>query len=385
MTVDKIPFHVPSISREDVEAVASTLSSGWLTTGRVARSFEEEFAIAVGAREAIAVNSCTAALHLALAAMGIGEGDEVIIPTMTFAATAEIVIHLGAQPVLVDVCPDSLLIDPDAVAKAISPRTRAIIPVHYGGRAADMDRLKEIATSSGLRIVEDAAHAFPTEYAGKSVGAIGDVTCFSFYATKTITTAEGGMITSEDPELNDVMRSLSLHGLSADAWNRHSPSAPWDYKIVRAGYKYNMPDTVAALGLSQLSRAFEMRDQRRAIAERYDVRFRDVPEIAPLAAGDADAHSWHLYVVRLQVGSMGMSRNDVITHLSSEGIGTSVHYRPLHMHPYYEGRFAGTEAFPIAAAAFDDIVSLPIFPGMTEEMVDRVASVLVEVATRHRG
>jgi dTDP-4-amino-4,6-dideoxygalactose transaminase len=382
--VDKVPFHVPAISGQDVDAVASTLSSGWLTTGRVASSFEEEFARTVGAREAVAVNSCTAALHLALAAIGVGEGDEVILPTMTFAATAEVVVHLGAEPVLVDVCPDTLLIDPDAVAEAISPRTRAIIPVHYGGQAADMGKLKEIAAGAGVRIVQDAAHAFPTEYSGKNVGAIGDVACFSFYATKTITTAEGGMITSEDPDLTDVMRSLSLHGLSADAWNRFAPDAPWDYKIVRAGYKYNMPDIVAALGLSQLTRAFKLRDQRREIAEQYEARFRDVPEIVPLAVSDVGAHSWHLYVVRLQVSRIGMSRNNVINHLSSEGIGTSVHYRPLHMHPYYADRFGGPEAFPAAAAAFDEIVSLPIFPDMTHQMVDRVASVLVEIATRHR-
>ncbi|MDJ0924668.1 MAG: DegT/DnrJ/EryC1/StrS family aminotransferase [Acidimicrobiia bacterium] len=360
------------------------MESGWLTSGPNVRKFESRFAKTVGVEHAVAVNSCTAALHVALAACGVGPGDDVIVPTMTFAATAEVVVHLGAAPILVDVDPDTLSIDPNLAAEAITDRTRAIIPVHYGGHPADLSQILDIATSAEMFVIEDAAHAFPASYQGSPIGGIGDVTCFSFYATKTITTGEGGMITTSDAGLASTMRSLSLHGLSDDAWSRHSPGAAWDYAIVRAGYKYNLTDMAAALGLSQLDRAIEFRDQRAAIADQYDDQFAGVPEIRPLVVRDRAGHAWHLYVIRLATDGLTIDRNQFIQVLNAEGIGTSVHYRPLHLHPYYSERIDQSKRYPHATRAFAEIISLPIFPGMTETMVDRVASTVVDIAVNHR-
>lgn len=380
---EPIPFHVPSLVEGDIAAVVEVLESGWLTSGPRAGEFERRFAEYVGASHAVAVNSCTAALHLALAGQGVGPGDEVIIPTMTFASTAEVVVLLGATPVMVDIKPETLTLDPVLAEKAVTDRTRAIIPVHYGGQPADMDEFLQIADTAGVVLIEDAAHAFPASYRGRSVGAIGDITCFSFYATKTITTGEGGMITTQDAELADRMRSLSLHGLSNDAWERYKRGTAWDYAIVAAGYKYNLTDMAAALGLSQLERAAQLRDRRAEIANRYAGHFSQVPEIRPLAVEHEAGHAWHLYVIRVDTDRLTIDRNTFIEKITEAQIGTSVHYRPLHMHPYYQATY-DQDHFPNATAAFDQIISLPIFVDMTDDMVDRVATTINTIATDHR-
>lgn len=374
-----IPFFVPDIGEPAIERVAHALRSGWLTAGPRTAEFEAEFRDYVGADNAVAVNSCTAALHLALVAYDVGPGDEVIVPTMTFAATAEVVVHTGAKPVLVDVNAADLNLDPLAVERAISPRTKAIIPVHYGGQPAPMDRIMELARRHGITVIEDAAHALPARYRGQMVGSIGDATCFSFYANKTITTGEGGMITTADPAIAARIRSLSLHGLSNDAWNRYSGGSTWDYAVVAAGYKYNLTDIAASLGLDQLARADDFARERQRVASLYDEIFAGSELITPLATSPDVEHAHHLYVVKLDVAALTHDRSWVMEALRSRGVATSVHYRPVHMHKYYRATLEHEPSdFPVAAALFDEIVSLPIYPIMTNEDVEYVASVLLE-------
>src|SRR5919109_879466 len=277
--VQFLPFYIPDIAEAEIESVVETLRSGWLTTGPKVRQFEENFAKYVGCHHAVAVNSATAALHLALGAVGIKEGDEVVVPTMTFAATAEVVLYFKARPVLVDCRPETLNLDPDQLEKAITAKTKAIMPVHIAGQACDMDRILEIASDYDLRVIEDAAHALPARYRDKMIGTIGDITCFSFYATKTITTGEGGMAATENPEWANRMRMMSLHGISLDAWNRYTDKGSWYYEIIRPGYKYNLTDVAAALGIEQLKRCDEFWEARRSIAKQYDEAFADLPEI----------------------------------------------------------------------------------------------------------
>jgi perosamine synthetase len=342
--------------------------------------FEANFAACVAADHAIALNSCTAALHLALIACGIGAGDEVLVPTLTFAATAEVVLAVGATPVMVDCNADNLTIDADHAQSLLTERTRAIMPMHYGGTAADMSAILELKrTHPNLRIIEDAAHAFPTRHALGPIGSIGDATCFSFYANKTMTTGEGGMLTTNDPGIAEHVRRLSLHGLSRDAWARFETRSAWDYDIVEPGWKYNMTDLAGALGVVQLDRSAKLAAERRSIAAAYDEAFADVDGIRPRMSGDAAACSHHLYVVRVDPETCGASRDDVIRHLGSLDIGTSVHYRPLHMHSYY-AKTMGFEPsdLPVAEDQFSRIVSLPIFPGMTDSETERVVSAVQE-------
>ena len=376
MTSSPIPFFRPEIGDAEIEGVASVLRSGWLTTGSVTAGFERRFAEYVGAPHAVAVNSCTAALHLAMAAAGVGPGDEVVMPTMTFAATAEVAVHLGARPVLVDSEPGTLNLDPERVAAAVGPRTRAVVPVHYAGQAADLDPILEVAGRHGVAVIEDAAHSLPAAYKGRMVGSIGDFTCFSFYATKTLTTGEGGMVTTADGEAAARVRSLSLHGLSRDAWDRYR-GGPWDYRVVAAGYKYNLPDTASAIGLAQLGRCDAMAGARARAAEAYRERLAAVPGVRPLRALPDRRHAWHLFVVEIGTDGRPADRNDVIARLSAEGIGTSVHFRPLHLHPYYRDTLSADPAdYPVATAAFDRILSLPLFPSITEDEIDRVVGAL---------
>jgi perosamine synthetase len=335
----------------------------------------------------VALNSATAALHLALDAVGVGPGDEVILPTMTFAATAEVVIHLGAKPVLVDCLPGSLQIDPAAVEAAITPRTKAVMPVHYGGAACEMDRLCALAAAHNLKIIEDAAHALPTRYRGRTIGAIGDLTAFSFYANKTITTGEGGMLTTDNADYAERARMMSLHGLSRDAWKRFAAGGSWQYAIEQPGYKYNMTDIAAAMGIHQLRRAEEFRTARARCAARYNELLADVAELELPNHRAADVESaWHLYVVQIRQELLSIDRNQVIAELSAAGISTSVHWMPLHMHPYYRTTFGYVaEDFPVAAIAFERIISLPIFPSMTEEQIKRVAGTLREILSKARN
>jgi dTDP-4-amino-4,6-dideoxygalactose transaminase len=387
---DAVPFHRPSITRAEMDAVEGVLESGWLTTGSQVHAFEEAFAAFVGSRHAVALNSATAALHLALVGRGVGEGDEVIVPTYTFASCGEVVLYCGARPVLVDVEPQRLTIDPDRAAAAMSERTRVLMPVHFAGLAADMAALGDLASSRGFDIVEDAAHAFPARVAvagGRFAGTFGIAGAYSFYATKTITTGEGGMLVTGDDALATRVRQLSLHGISRDAWKRYAADGSWYYEIERLGFKDNMTDLAAALGLAQLARAQEMRNARERLARRYlDSLAALVDQLEPPEPGVAGEHAWHLFVVRLRSDAplgdadaddqLRARRGVVIERLREAGIGTSVHFIPLHRHPLYREMGWRPAQFPVAERAYAGAISLPIFPDMTDAQVDRVALAL---------
>jgi perosamine synthetase len=381
-----LPFHAPAIGEEEVHAVVEVLKSGWLTTGAKVHDFEQQFREFVGSRHAVAVNSATAALHLALRAVGVGAGDEVIVPAMTFAATAEVVLYLNAKPVLVDCDPDTLNIDPQSIADALTPRTKAIVPVHFGGQPCDMTPILEIARSRDCKVIEDAAHALPAADRGKAVGTIGDITCFSFYATKTMTTGEGGMATTDNAEWAETMRMLSLHGISHDAWNRYSAEGSWYYEVVSMGYKYNLTDIAAALGLEQLKKARAFAAARRRIAEAYTEAFAELPEIRPLFCADGKEHAWHLYVIQLDLDRLTIDRRRFIEELRNHKIGCSVHFIPLHLHPFYRDNFGyRPEDFPRSLAAYERIVSLPIYPNMTSADVADVITAVRQVIERWRS
>ncbi len=375
-----IPFHLPEIGEEEIHSVVETLRSGWLTTGLKTKQFEKEFAQWVGAPHAVGLNSCTAALHLALEAIGVTTGDEVIVPTMTFAATAEVVNFCGAKPILVDCRRDTFNIDVEALERAISSKTKAIIPVHFAGQPCEMDRILEIARARNLKIIEDAAHALPAKYKGKMVGAIGDITCFSFYATKTITTGEGGMATTENAEWAEQMRILSLHGISREAVNRYTPKGTWYYEICQPGYKYNLTDIASALGIPQLHKCQNFAKIRNRYANFYTEAFKDVPGvIIPHVDVDIE-HAWHLYVIQLDLQQLQIGRDKVIELLKEQGIGTSVHFIPLHLHPYYcNNPLYAMESFPIANQVFKRIISLPLYPRMTDSDVQRVSETVIKI------
>ena len=375
-----LPFALPEIGEAEIAEVVDTLRSGWVTTGPKARRFEQAFTEFLGdpSLQSVAVNSATAGLHLALEALGIGPGDEVITTTHTFTATAEVVRYLGADVKLVDVDPATLCIDPDAVEAAITPRTRCLIPVHYAGRAADMDRLLDIARRHGLKVVEDAAHALPTTHRGALVGTLGsDATVFSFYANKTITTGEGGMLVTRDPALAERARVMRLHGINRDAFDRFTAKVPsWYYEIVAPGFKYNLTDIAAALGLHQLGRARGFQQRRAELAARYAQALQGLPLVLPPEALAGDTHAWHLYVLRLAEGAP-TGRDALIEALFADGIGCSVHYIPLHQHPYWRERYGlRAEDFPASQHAYERMLSLPLYTRMTEADVDRVAASL---------
>jgi perosamine synthetase len=381
-----LPFHRAQIGEDEIDAVVEVLRSGWLTTGPRVREFEAAFAHYTGASHAVAVNSCTAALHLSLAAIGLSEGDEVILPTMTFAASGEVVLYFKARPVFVDCEDGSFHIDPERIEQAITSRTRAILPVHYAGSPADMDRILEIASKHGLKVIEDAAHSLPARYKRRMVGTFGDITCFSFYATKTLTTGEGGMATTENPDFANRMRILSLHGISRDAWKRYTAEGSWRYEILEAGYKYNLTDLQAAIGLAQLANCDAMCAKRAALSERY------TRALAPLdgfetprpARYDCD-HAWHLYVVQVNPAALRIDRDRVIEELKQRGIGTSVHFIPLHLHALYrKGSGYRAGQFPVAEKCFARAISLPIYPAMNEEDADRVTEALYDIAREFR-
>lgn len=378
-----LPFARPDISEAEIAAVTQALRSGWVTTGPKTKEFEQAFTDYLGGNglQSIAVNSATAGLHLALEALGIGPGDEVIAPTLTFTATVEVVRYLGADPVLVDVDPVTLNIDPDAIRAAITPRTKAIMPVHYAGLACRMDEILAIAHEHGLKVVEDAAHALPTTWKGQLVGQLqSDVTVFSFYANKTITTGEGGMAVTRHPKLAERMRVMRLHGMSRDAFDRFSAQTPaWYYEIVAPGFKYNMTDVAAAMGVEQLARLPQFVQRRQHLAARYQAQLAGLPLVLPADAPAGDAHAWHLYVVRLAPGARA-GRDEIIQALSDRGIGTSVHYVPLHRQPYWRDRYQLTPArFPHAEAAYQCMLSLPLFTAMHDTDQDRVIGALHEL------
>jgi dTDP-4-amino-4,6-dideoxygalactose transaminase len=392
-----VPFFRPEIDDGDIAAVLDVLRSGWLTTGLRVKEFEAAFARYVGAPHAVAVSSCTAALHLALAALGLRRGQGVVVPTLTFAATAEVVTYCDATPVFVDVEPETLCMDPAALEGTLAGKSgRATeivggIPVHYGGQMAAMPRLARALRAAGCFVVEDAAHALPAAVhdAGTDrwvrVGELADVACFSFYANKTITTGEGGMATTADPALERTIRSLSLHGMSRDAWARFRAGGSWDYAITAAGFKYNMTDLAAALGLRQLARADRFRSRRATIASRYSAALADLEEVeVPRERADR-RHAWHLYPLRLRLDRLSTGRDEFIRTLAARGVGTSVHWRPLHMQPFYAERYGyRAEEFPVAFREWQRLVSLPIFPGLSDADIDHVVTTVRDAVAEGR-
>ncbi|HEU4920299.1 MAG TPA: DegT/DnrJ/EryC1/StrS family aminotransferase [Candidatus Limnocylindrales bacterium] len=376
-----IPFHVPSITEAEREAVLRVLDSGWLTTGERAQEFEEAIAARLGSRHAVAVNSATAALHLALEALGVGPGDEVIVPTYTFAACGEVVRYLGARPRLADVDELTLNISARTIEPHLRPTTRAVIVVHFGGLVADMDPILALARQRGMAVVEDAAHALPASTGNRAAGSIGDVGALSFYATKTVTTGEGGMLVTDSDDVADRARVMRLHGISRDAWKRYTAAGSWYYEIEDVGFKYNLPDLAAAIGLVQLGRADEMRSARERIAEAYRERLSDRLGEAldlPAQAPPGDVHAWHLFPVRLREGG-AERREQVIDRLRASGIGVSVHFIPLHLHPYYRRTYGYAPAdLPIATREYEREISLPIYPDLADPAIDRVVDALAD-------
>lgn len=399
-TTTNVPFFRVSLTEAEIEAVVACLRSGWLTTGQRTRQFEEALAEFVGARHAVALNSCTAALHLAVEALGLRPGQAVLVPTMTFAATAEIVRYQGAVPVLVDCDPVTLNIDLEDAERKLADLARGrtpldpdlqvvgLIPVHYSGRMVDMTAVQAFAARHGLWVVEDAAHALPAAYragpgepwrrCGENTAA---VTCFSFYANKTITTGEGGMAVTDDRQLADRIRQMSLHGLSHDAWKRYSGGASWDYRIVAPGYKYNLTDLAAAIGIEQLRRAEAMRLRREEIAHRYAAALAGLETVDLPPFPEHRIHSWHLFPLQLRRDRGALDRNEFVTALRARGVGCSVHWRPLHLHPYYEQTFGWQpQHLPVASAVWERLVSLPLFPDMREEEMEHVITVVRDLS-----
>ena len=395
-----LPVALPDIDEAELNEIKDALESGWITTGPKVRQFEAEFAAYVGAKQAIAVNSCTAAMHLALEAIGLQRGDIVITTPYTFAATAEVIRYFDAMPVFVDIEPDTLNIDPQALEEKVEKlkrekgeRVKAVIPVHIGGHPCDMEAISQIAQEYGLAIIEDAAHALPAYYKGRMIGSsplipsfpYSHFACFSFYATKTLTTGEGGMITTDDDALAERCRIMSLHGISKDAWKRYTAEGSWYYEIIAPGYKYNMTDIAAAMGLAQLRKIEKMWKRRKEIAARYTEAFSQFPELeVPTVRPDVE-HAWHLYILRLNLDRLRISRNQFIEELKARNIGTSVHFIPLHLHPYYRQTYGyKPEDFPVAYREYQRVISLPIYSRMTDRDVEDVVEAVVEVVREYR-
>jgi dTDP-4-amino-4,6-dideoxygalactose transaminase len=376
-----LPFSPPDLTEAEIDEVVDSLRSGWITTGPKTKAFEQEFAEYIGADAALAVNSCTGALHIALAALGVGPGDEVITTTMTFCSSVHVIEHVGATPVLVDVERDTLQMDPAKVAAAITPRTKVIMPVHYSGHPVDMAPIKALADEHDLYIVEDAAHALPTSYDGQMVGTIGDFTAFSFYATKNLTTAEGGMLTGSE-ELVKKARIFSLHGMSRDAWKRYGKGGSWYYEVVEAGFKYNMTDLQAAIGRVQLERLAGMQANRQHVVDRYNAAFSgiDALEIPTERPNVESAH--HLYVLRLNADKLSIDRAAFIQQLAERNIGSSVHFIPVHLHPYYRDKYGWqAEDFPVAFGEYNRMLSLPLHPRLTDDDIDDVIAAVTAIVS----
>jgi dTDP-4-amino-4,6-dideoxygalactose transaminase len=405
LTPVSVPFFRPSISEAEIKEVTDTLRSGWLTTGPKVKRFESEFAACVRAGHAIALNSCTAALHLAVEALRLRPGQGVLVPAMTFAATAEVVRYQGGVPILVDCEADTLNMDmEDAARKVCDLRAGrlpaslnrdmpvvGVIPTHVGGLMLDLDALHGFANARGLWVVEDAAHAFPAAWRASADDpwqrcgeASAEVTCFSFYANKTITTGEGGIAVTNNPELAERIRMMSLHGLSHDAWDRYSARGSWDYQITAPGFKYNLTDIAAAIGIHQLARAEQMRQQREAIAKRYASEMAGLEEVETPKEHADRVHSYHLFPIKLRLERMSIGRNEFIEELKRAGIGCSVHWRPLHLHPYYQQTFGWRDFdLPVASQVWERLVSLPIFPGISDEEIERVVGTVRAICARY--
>ncbi len=385
MKKDFLLFHKPFISEEEVDEIVDTVRSGWISMGPKTIRFENNFSEYIGVNKSVAVSSWTAAGHLTLEAFGINEGDEVIVPTMTFPATAEIVCYFKAKPVIVDVDEDTLNISLDAIEKAITPKTKAIIPVHYAGQPCDIDEIHAIAKKYNLKVLEDAAHSLPAKYKGKKIGTISDVTCFSFYATKTLSTGEGGMICTNNEEIAERVKIMRLHGINRDAWKRYTESGSWYYEVVAPGYKYNFTDLQASLGLPQLKKVDAMWNSRKRIAAKYTEALKDIDTIQLHTIKPNRESSWHLFPIRLYLDRLTKNRAQIINELRQKNVGVGVHFMPVHQHLYYSETFNLSDAdYPVASAAFPRLMSLPIYPGMTDENVDKVIDALTDTLNKFK-
>lgn len=375
----RIPFYQPYLDDAECREVAASIRSHWLSKGPRTEEFEAEFARYVGSKYAVGLNSCTAGLHLAQLALGIGPGDEVITTPYTFVATANTIIHCGATPVFVDIDPYTRNMDVEKIEQAITPRTKAIIPVHFAGFPCELDRIREIADKYSLAIIEDAAHAVYTQYKGKPIGSIGDITCFSFYATKNLTTGEGGMITTSDAQLADRIRKMSLHGMSKNAWNRYSEKGVWYYEVEDAGFKYNMTDLQASFGLIQLRKLEEMQKLREQHARLYARLLGECEALILPADSPEHRHAWHLYPVCLRLDRLTITRDEMMERLGQAGIGTSVHFIPVPHHPFYRNRGYRLADYPVTAGTYQSTISLPFYPGLTTAEMEYVAKTLLSL------
>jgi dTDP-4-amino-4,6-dideoxygalactose transaminase len=397
MNAEFLPFALPYLDEKEINEVVDSLKSGWITTGPKCKKFEEKFAKYLGVKHAIAVNSATAGLHLSLEAIGLKKGEVALTVPLTFASTAEVVRYFDADPEFIDVKAPEGTMDPKllqeylenkcdmvdgiCIKKDSGKRVRAILPVHLAGLACEMDEIGQLAKKYNLHVVEDAAHAFPTKYKGQIIGSFSKATVFSFYATKTITTGEGGMITTNDAEIANRMRIMRLHGISKDAWKRYTAEGSWFYEVVEPGFKYNMTDIAAAMGLHQLDKSEWMRDIRESYAQLYNEAFKNYDELELPSLGDnTTKHAWHLYTLRIRPEKLKINRSDIIEKLKALGIGTSVHFIPMHLHPYYRDRYGFKRGdYPVSEDLYERSISLPIYPKMTEDDVKRVIAGVKQV------
>ncbi|HET6373826.1 MAG TPA: DegT/DnrJ/EryC1/StrS family aminotransferase [Candidatus Polarisedimenticolia bacterium] len=375
-----LAFGSPAIEEAEIQEIVATLRSGWIGTGPRVGRFEQDFRSYIGSKHALALNSCTAALHLSMLAAGVGPGDEVITTPLTFAATANAIVHTGATPVFVDVDRRSQNIDPSMIEAAITPRTRGLLPVHFAGRPCDMDPIMSLAQRHGLKVIEDAAHAIEAVYHGRHIGTIGDAGCFSFYVTKNITTGEGGMVTTNRDDWAETIQTHGLHGLSKGAWKRYSDGGFVHYQVLHAGFKYNMTDMQAALGMHQLPRIEAWSERRRDIWRQYDAAFADLPAETPAPEEPNTRHARHLYTLLLDLPRLRVGRDAVLEELKKEGIGTGIHYIALHLHPYYRERFGfEPSSFPNAREISERTLSLPLSPHLTDQDVQDVITAVRKV------
>ena len=380
----QIPFHKPYITDDEINAVVDSLKNCWVTMGNKTINFENNFKTYINTKNAVAVNSCTAALHLALISTGLKEGEEVILPAMTFTASAEVVRYFGAMPVLIDIDRETHLMNVSMIESKITSKTRVIIPVHYAGQPADMDEIVQIARKHNLFVVEDAAHSLPAWYKGNKIGTIGDITCFSFYATKTLSTGEGGMITTENDEWSEKMRTLRLHGISKDAWKRYSKGGSWEYDVFDAGYKYNTTDINAAMGIEQLKKLEFMWSKRKDIADKYNEAFNKEDSLILYTIKKYNISSWHLYPLKLNIDMLRINRNQFIQEMQIRGIATSVHFIPIYRFSYYKTLGYRVNDFTDSEWVFERIVSLPIFPGMTNDEINYVIENVIDIVRINR-
>jgi dTDP-4-amino-4,6-dideoxygalactose transaminase len=378
-----LPFALPDLGKEETAEVIDSLVSGWLTTGPKVHQFEKDFASYLGVQFALAVNSGTAGLHVALESIGVTAGEEIITTPYTFTASAEVIRYLGAEPVFVDIVPDTFNIDPRKIENAITERTRAILPVHFGGQSCDMTAILDIALRYSLKVIEDSAHALPCSHKGHIIGTLGDATVFSFYVTKPLAVGEGGMVVTASKEMAKRMRVTRLHGINRDVWDRYRSNNPdWYYEVVAPGFKYNMPDLMAAIGIHQLRKVDKFQKRREEIANRYTDTFADLPLRTPFVARSEDKHAWHLYVIQLELEKINISRDVFIQKMTEKGIGTSVHFIPLHLHPYWRDRYGyKPEDFPVALDCYQRAVSLPIYSKMTDSDIERTVQAVRKILT----